>query len=1263
MKIKSNRKKRFAIFRLSAIIFALLSLIGLYIGGTKQTYADSISLSESDIKAYEQSIFYKIKYNHLKRCYSYFGEIGDKNKIEKIKEALTDEGKNLKLDYTYFDSYSPSFYKDDSYSYSCEDLLGDRKISDFLDEASGFYGADTNASRLDSNSKKCFYVSAKIDMKDKEYKSGDYCIDVDNNSGYVRPSGVSYLESKNTKSSSYDIGDRTENSFDLNGSLITTNGSLCYSGVSKVDGGYGNKNLEFSEEITVDNTCLQLPITYDNFIEYVKSIIKSVKKTGTDKKFFSESSIRITDSTNKKGTRYFKLGDDNGANKFASSFLEKTKGIDGNKLKLDNGKFSDAEKYIIYRNTLKAYYQVSISQNKEGDQVGVSWLTESYAFKDDVYLTPQNNTSELRYVPYNDTLRAKGIDMVTDRENKLISYYWHTNFMMSASEIIAEMSKINVAEAFNDKPTALIDDGGNGNGGSDSSEDFCTSSSGSLGWILCPIINTVHGMIDGVYEKLESWLQINSKIVTKLGSTDTADNGLFNAWTTFRNIANIAFVILFMIIIFSQLTGYGIDNYGIKRMLPKLIVTAILVNLSYVICGLLVDISNIVGNSVKGLFESMAGTSTATNIIGSDSAGSVKSVVGYILGVGGAVVGLGIAAWVAGPLPILLFVVAIAIGAFTILIILGMRQALVIALIVASPLALVCMILPNTEGIYKKWLNAFKGLLIVYPIIGAVIGAGYFAASILLSVNQDVISIIISGILMIAPYFMIPSLTRKSLDAIGSIGSRISSFGQRGSGRAQNGVRNSNFGKSMQQNHEYGKAKRYMEGGFFRKKFKKDSRGQKLADKINAGKKVSIRSANKYQQMANLASAREQANIGARTAQSKYSRLQNTGYDASLSAAASAEEDAAIKDYETQIRNGDFKAAFIKEVKNKDGEMEKKLIADRAPEGDNELAAALEYELKLGQAADKNKIIALQNVLSKTDGGRNAMVESINSALQERDGNGNRIVSSTSVKALASNIMANQGDYKGVHRSIYEWAKDVLKDKNRKDDTTEVNMSNITDIDRTSGILALTPSSFLSTDATQMQQYVEFYKNSGNRIKEIENQLKNGKITEEDANTEIEAINNKRIRLEEIAHSIAYNPNVHSSIRKDDYGEALKLFAADIPWDNVFSGRGVEVQISHNNETQPEPVQTQQTSQPTQPEPVQTQQTSQPEPTQAQPVDNTNSINSKELFSKFNQSFEQQDYNNRLKEETARRDDLSDENKQTINKWIDNSNNQKPNNS
>ena len=58
------------------------------------------------------------------------------------------------------------------------------------------------------------------------------------------------------------------------------------------------------------------------------------------------------------------------------------------------------------------------------------------------------------------------------------------------------------------------------------------------------------------------------------------------------------------------------------------------------------------------------------------------------------------------------------------------RKALIVILIVISPLAFVAFLLPNTEKFFSKWRSTFVGLLMVFPIVGLLFGGGILAGSI-----------------------------------------------------------------------------------------------------------------------------------------------------------------------------------------------------------------------------------------------------------------------------------------------------------------------------------------------------------------------------------------------------------------------------------------------------------------------------------------------------------------------------------------------------
>jgi len=84
-----------------------------------------------------------------------------------------------------------------------------------------------------------------------------------------------------------------------------------------------------------------------------------------------------------------------------------------------------------------------------------------------------------------------------------------------------------------------------------------------IGWLVCPVMNFLGSVADNAFSFLsETFLETKSDVLS--------NSAIRAAWSTMRNIANVAFVIAFLIIIFSQLTGQGVTNYGVKKMLPRL---------------------------------------------------------------------------------------------------------------------------------------------------------------------------------------------------------------------------------------------------------------------------------------------------------------------------------------------------------------------------------------------------------------------------------------------------------------------------------------------------------------------------------------------------------------------------------------------------------------------------------------------------------------------------------------------------------------------
>lgn len=303
---------------------------------------------------------------------------------------------------------------------------------------------------------------------------------------------------------------------------------------------------------------------------------------------------------------------------------------------------------------------------------------------------------------------------------------------------------------------------------------------GGLGWLICPVMTFVANINDAAYGAISGFLDIKPAI---LSSGD--NSGAKQGWDFFRNIANAIFAVIFLWIIFSQISNVGVSNYGIKKILPRLIIGALLVNLSYYLCQIFVDLSNILGHTLKDALESGAGEIGTT----SEAAGWGSAIAATIVGVGGvaafAALAIGIPTLAAGFLAIM-----------TVFIILVVRQAGIILLISMSPIAFAAWLLPNTEDLFKKWMKMFRGLLLVFPIISLLYGAGKLAGAVLVSSatvdpnNPDETLHLVALAATTMPLIATPFVLQNSLSSLGSIGAKIGKLSSAANGNLKNAVMN-----------------------------------------------------------------------------------------------------------------------------------------------------------------------------------------------------------------------------------------------------------------------------------------------------------------------------------------------------------------------------------------------------------------------------------------------------------------------------------------
>lgn len=331
----------------------------------------------------------------------------------------------------------------------------------------------------------------------------------------------------------------------------------------------------------------------------------------------------------------------------------------------------------------------------------------------------------------------------------------------------------------------------------DAKQSYCQENGGFLSWMLCPAIADGAATATGLLGSITDLTATHKSIIEQFSDQNSA---IYKAWSSFRNLANIGFVIMLLVVVFSQVTNLGISNYNIKKILPKLIITAVLVNFSYLILGVAIDLSHIIGNGIGSAIRTIAGESMSAEA-SAQASSIVSTIAGMVTGAG--LIGGGVAIATTGPaliLPVVLFVITTVISVFFGFIMLTIRQAAIIMVIVLAPLAMVLYALPNTAAITKKYISTLKALLMLYPMFVLATSAGALASTIIVGTSTDMLMLIVGGLLNVLPYFAIPSMTSKSLAGLGAITSgfdKIRGGALKGVGMAGGAFGASEFYKNM----------------------------------------------------------------------------------------------------------------------------------------------------------------------------------------------------------------------------------------------------------------------------------------------------------------------------------------------------------------------------------------------------------------------------------------------------------------------------------
>jgi len=224
------------------------------------------------------------------------------------------------------------------------------------------------------------------------------------------------------------------------------------------------------------------------------------------------------------------------------------------------------------------------------------------------------------------------------------------------------------------------------------------------------------------------------------------------------------------------------SNYQVKTILPKLIIAAILINISWYVCAALIDLSNIAG---RGVFELIKSVTPPMDFQGGLS--GIVSGTGEILAVNlfGAIVAGGavLAAFLAGTGGIIIVIAALVsglVGIFAAWITLLLRNVVVVLCVILSPIAIVAYILPNTKKLFDYWRKTFTTMLVMFPLISLFMAGCGFAAAIM--VNMDKTSAIMAigaFIIQFIPLVALPFMIRKTSGVLSTVQGKIGQYGRK----------------------------------------------------------------------------------------------------------------------------------------------------------------------------------------------------------------------------------------------------------------------------------------------------------------------------------------------------------------------------------------------------------------------------------------------------------------------------------------------------
>lgn len=187
-----------------------------------------------------------------------------------------------------------------------------------------------------------------------------------------------------------------------------------------------------------------------------------------------------------------------------------------------------------------------------------------------------------------------------------------------------------------------------------------------------------------------------------LSKDDEIGGQVKKIWQYVLNTINLFVILVLIIVAFSQILRLNISTYGVKKVLPAILLASIAANFSFLFCRLLIDVSSVITSYLLvGPKSNLAELRSDPNVIvGAFNSFSNKLFLSEALDQG-----IAMTFWyIIGEVLIIVGAIMILILAFLFFI----RNWIIYFLIPLAPLALMATILPQTKSLFNQWWSNFS---------------------------------------------------------------------------------------------------------------------------------------------------------------------------------------------------------------------------------------------------------------------------------------------------------------------------------------------------------------------------------------------------------------------------------------------------------------------------------------------------------------------------------------------------------------------------